>query len=98
MDADEKSKYFCRTKFMNNYTFMFQDELKALMGNDSKTAKDTKMNIEGRYIKSNFEANKKFTSHAAMKAQLEQGIQLWDIACIRDRKDEDNDTDGEEDS
>ena len=53
------------------------------------------MSIEGRYIKANFEANQRFTTHEAMRAQLEQGIQLWDIACIRDREDEDNDTDEE---
>ena len=54
------------------------------------------MNIEGRYIKSNFEANKRFSSVDGFKAELQLGIQLWDIACIRDKLEEDNDTDEEE--
>ena len=55
------------------------------------------MNIEGRYIKSNFEANKRFSSVDGFKAELQLGIQLWDIACIRDKLEEDNDTDDDED-
>ena len=39
MEADETSKYFCKTKFMNNYTFMFKDELAALDKEDSKESK-----------------------------------------------------------
>ena len=55
------------------------------------------MNIEGRYIKSNFETNKRFSSVDGFKAALGLGVQLWDIACIRDLQEEDNDTDEEED-
>ena len=96
MEADESSSYFCKTKFMNNYSFMFEEELKAIKDTKSKEAELTRLNIQGRYIKSNFEANKRFTSVDSFKAAIEQGIQLWDIACIRDMEEEDNDTDDED--
>ena len=35
MEADEDSTYFCKTKYMNDYSFMFQDELQGLEGDDS---------------------------------------------------------------
>ena len=85
MEGDEKSQYFCKTKFMNDYSFMFADELKRLQVDNSKTSQDIIRNIKGRYIKENFEANKRFTSVDSFKVAIEKGIQLWDIACIRDK-------------
>ena len=38
MEAEEESKYFIKTKYMNDYSFMFQEELKNLEGDDSKEA------------------------------------------------------------
>jgi len=45
MEADEKSSYYQKTKFMNNYTFMFEEELKALENDDSKASKELRMNV-----------------------------------------------------
>ena len=39
MEADEESQYFCKTKFMNNYSFMFEEELKQIEDGDSKETK-----------------------------------------------------------
>ena len=52
---------------MNDYSFMFKDELKALQNDDSEESKLKRMNIQGRYIKSNFEANKRFSSVEGFK-------------------------------
>ena len=54
---------------MNDYSLLFQDELKALQG-DSKTERDIRMNIEGRFIKSNFKANEQFTSIESFEEAL----------------------------
>ena len=45
MEADEKSNYFNRTKYMNDYSFMFQAELKGLEGDESKAAIEHRRNI-----------------------------------------------------
>ena len=71
MEADETSTYFCKTKYMNDYSFMFQDELNGLEGEDSKAATEHRRTIQGRYIKSNYEANKRFTSVASFQAAIE---------------------------
>ena len=58
MEADEESPYFCKGKYMNDYSFIFQDELDGLEGDDSKAATEHRRNIKGRYINSNYAANK----------------------------------------
>ena len=67
MKGDEKSGYYTKTKFMNDYSFIFQEELKCLEGDTSKEAEDVRRNIKGRYIKENFEANKRFSSVESFK-------------------------------
>ena len=84
LEGDEESNYFQKTKFMNDYSIAFDDS----------EAQDEKqlLNIKGRFLKENFEANKKFTSSESFRDQLARGIQLWDIAVMKDTFDEDNDT------
>ncbi len=59
---------------MNDYTFFFKEELKILEGDNSKAAVKYRRNITGRYIKENYEANKRFTNVACFKAAQAQGI------------------------
>ena len=33
--GNEENRYFCKTKFMNDYSFMFKDEFKLLQGDNS---------------------------------------------------------------
>ena len=62
LDISEVSTYFTKTKYMNDYSMVFEEELKKLEGDDSEAAKLKRMNIVGRFNKENYEANKRFTS------------------------------------
>ena len=62
LDISEESAYFTKTKYMNDYSMVFEEELKKLEGDDSEAAKLKRMNIVGRFNKENYEANKRFTS------------------------------------
>ena len=69
MEADEKSDYFTKEKYIIDYSLLFEEELKELQG-DSKTERDIRMNIEGRFIKENFEANERYTSVKSFEEEL----------------------------
>lgn len=87
MEADEKSTYFTRTKFMNNYEHLFTPEEITQHG----------ANITGRFNKSNFEANKMLASTQFYLSQS-YDHQIWEIPYVKDTFDEDNDTSDEESS
>jgi len=88
LEADRESKYFTKTKFMNDYSICF---------NESEYASDAarRVNVKGRFSKANFEANKQFEAIDKLKSALENNVQLWDVPCIRERYTEDNDTEDE---
>ena len=50
-------------------------------------------NIKGRYNKANFEENKKYEGLQIIKESLAEGLELWDVPCVREDFAEDNDTD-----
>ena len=54
-------------------------------------------NVTGRYSRRNYDSNHQFSSVDKIKIALNAGIQLWDVPCIRDYYNEDNDTDDESD-
>ena len=89
LDAERGSKYFTKTKFMNDYSICFNEE--EYKGDHLRT-----VNVKGRYSKANYDANKQFTSIPKLKDALSAGIQLWDVPCIRENYTEDNDTEEEE--
>ena len=70
---------------MNDYTVCFDES--EYNGSERLTK-----NIKGYYNKANYEANKQFTEVEKIKAAIAQGIQLWDVPCIRETYTEDNDT------
>ena len=88
INAERKSPYFTKTKFMNDYSICFDDA--DWQGDHVKT-----VNVKGRFNQLNFEANKKFTSIQKIKESLDLGVQLWDVPCIREFYTEDNDTEEE---
>ena len=59
LEADESSKYFTKTKYMNDYSFIFQEELKQFdsSSEQSEFNYNSKLNIKGRFIEQNYEAN-----------------------------------------
>ena len=85
LEADQESKYFTKTKYMNDYTINFDEE-------EYAHNNDYTINVKGRYNKANFEANSQFSSVEKIKESLNSGIQLWDVPCIRETYIEDNDT------
>ena len=89
LEAPRQSKYFTKTKFMNDYSVCFDE---------SDYAGDERMtkNVKGYFNKDNYEANSQFTSVPKMKASIDQGIQLWDVPCMRETYTEDNDTEESE--
>ena len=74
---------------MNDYSLGFRPE--EYKGDDART-----LNVQGRFSRANYEANSKFTSIEKLKACLES-TELWNLPCIREKFQEDNDTDEEED-
>ena len=65
--ADPSSKYFTKTKFMNNYSICFDageyesDEFKV-------------KNVKGRYSRGNYRTNQQFKDVDKVKAALNSGI------------------------
>ena len=88
LEADKDNKYFTKTKFMNDYSICFNQA--EYEGNTTNTT-----NIKGRYSKANFEANQQFNSVENIKIALATKAQLWDVHCIRENYQEDNDTEEE---
>ena len=86
--ADRTSQYFTKTKYMNDYTICFDEA-------DYADDRERTINVKGRYNKDNFESNKQFTSIPRIKDSLQSGMQLWDVPCIREAYNEDNDTEEE---
>ena len=88
LEADEESQYFTKTKYMNNYSVIF-DKSEIKHDNDY-------FNIFGRFSKENFKENQKlysideFAMHSTTK-------QIWELPWIKDAFHEDNDTDEDED-
>ena len=81
--ADRESQYFTRTKYMNDFSLNFsQSEIEA----------NNERNIKGRYNKANFEENKKYEGLQIIKESLAEGLELWDVPCVREDFAEDNDT------
>ena len=88
LDVDSSSKYFTRTKMMNDYSINFRRE--QYEGDFVRTK-----NVTGRYSRRNYHSNNQFMSVEKIKSALEAGIQLWDVPTIRDQFTEDNDTEEE---
>ena len=90
LEADREGKYFTKTKFMNDYSISYADE-------EYKDDPNHTLNVKGRFSKTNYEANKQFTSIDKIKESLEApNIQLWDVPCIREKYREDNDSEEED--
>ena len=98
LEAERSSKYFTKTKFMNDYSINFQPS-------EYEHDADLTLNVKGRFSRENFEKNRRFTDLDAIKAALagtnnnENGngsvVDLWDVPCIREKYEEDNDTEEE---
>ena len=76
---------------MNDYSMCFDES--EYIGSEKLTK-----NVKGYFNKGNYEANKKFTTVENIEATIDQGMQLWDIPCIRETYKEDNDTEESEES
>ena len=74
---------------MNDYSIIFDEEEYA--GSHENT-----VNVTGRFDRTNFAANKQYSSVEKIKTCLNSGIQLWDVPCLRETYIEDNDTEEEE--
>ena len=94
LEAERSSKYFTKTKYMNDYSIAYQP---SEYENDAERT----LNIKGRYSRANFEANRRFTDLDAIKSALASTnsdgsvVDLWDVPCIREKYEEDNDTEEE---
>ena len=67
LKASRHSKYFTKTKFMNDYSACFDESDYA--GDERKTRK-----VKGFFSKDNYEANSQFSSVSNMKKAIDQGI------------------------
>ena len=74
---------------MNDYSIIFDED--EYSDNHEHT-----VNVKGRFNRSNFTANKQYSSVEKVKACLNTGIQLWDVPFVRETFTEDNDTEEEE--
>ena len=98
LEAERSSKYFTKTKFMNDYSINFQPS-------EYEHDADLTLNVKGRFSRENFEKNRRFTDLDAIKAALAgtnnningngSVVDLWDVPCIREKYEEDNDTEEE---
>lgn len=91
LSAERDSQYFTKTKFMNDYSLMFDEA--DYEGDETRT-----VNVKGRFNKANYESNRQFTAIDKIKNALDQGMQIWDVPCIRETYTEDNDTEEDEES
>ena len=66
--ADKTSKYFTKTKFMNDYSINYASD-GAWKNSEIKT-----LNVKGRFNAENYEANKQFTSIEYIKNRISAGI------------------------
>lgn len=87
MQGKRDTQYFTKTKFMNDYSINFNEVEQS----------DFSKQIKGYFNETNYEANKKFTKVDQIKNNINNGIQLWDLPCIRETYTEDNDTEEESD-
>lgn len=65
--ADTSSKYFTKTKYMNDYSICF--DAAEYAGHEMKTK-----NVTGRYSRKNYQANQQFQDVEKIKAALDSGI------------------------
>lgn len=61
--GDPGSKYFTKTKYMNDYSLQFDDQEEEFKGQQL-------VNIKGRFNRANYEANKQFTKLDKIKAAI----------------------------
>ena len=90
LQGDESSSYFQKTKFMNDYSLIYEGDESCQPQNERE-----ELNMKGRFNWENFEANTKFTEVDKFRQSMLRGIQLWDVPCLKDTFDEDNDTEEE---
>ena len=75
---------------MNDYSIIFDED-------EYSDNYEHTVNVKGRFNRTNFAANKQYSSVEKIKSCLNSGIQLWDVPCLRETYIEDNDTSEEED-
>lgn len=84
LKADEHSSYFTKTKFMNDYSLIFDKQ-------DYDKTSDPR-NIKGRFNRQNFESNQKLSTPDSFDTMAKEGKMLWEIPFIWDNFSEDNDS------
>ena len=67
LEAERSSKYFTKTKYMNDYSICFDEE--DYMGDPQAT-----LNIKGRFNKANFLQNSQFTQLEKIKSAINNGV------------------------
>lgn len=87
LQADETCSYFQKSKFMNDYSTVF---------NDLEQTNENLLNVYGRFSKQQFESNLVQESKESIMAQMLE-LDIWEVDCERDRCFEDNDTEDDED-
>ena len=91
LECNRDSQYFTKTRFMNDFSLCYDQS-------EYNYSEQLTKNVQGHYNKGNFEANKKFSEVESIKAAIDQGIELWNVPCIRETFTEDNDTTESEES
>ena len=68
-EADKSSKYFCKTKYMNDYSINFEP---SQYSDDAPN--NAAINVKGRFNRENYAANRQFASTEKIKQCLATGI------------------------
>ena len=89
LEADHTSSYFSRSKYMNDYSAIFDRD------NQQTTGQYDLINTHGRFSRDNFDINKKSESWDTLREEA-TCKQIWEVNFMWDRFFEDNDTESED--
>lgn len=100
--ANQKDKYFTRSKFMNDFSEIFDDcpkSQKLISEGSEHEQKTFNANIKGHFDREKYEENTLNYGVQKWRQLLDhQDIAIWEVPFVRDTYDEDNDTTESEES
>ena len=95
IEGDPSSSYFTRSKFMNDFSPLFNEGevQEAMNGKSNMEKKRIHDNIHGHFDREKYEFNSNTTNLDTCKHMMEtMDADIWEVPFIRDTFDEDNDT------
>jgi hypothetical protein len=95
LEGDPTSSYFTRSKFMNDFTPLFEEHgYEHHLENKTEKERQAAMkNVKGHFDRPLFNKNRAGTHLETWKHLMETtDADIWDVPFIRDTFDEDNDT------